>query len=109
DMRESGNADPEMKAMIADEVARLMADEDRLLEGLKVLLLPRDPNDDRDVILEIRAGAGGDEAALFAAELYRMYVRYAERHRFTPELLTLNETGIGGSKDALVQLHGDGA
>jgi peptide chain release factor 1 len=108
-MRESGDADPEMKAMVADEIDRLTADEDHLLEDLKVLLLPRDPNDDRDVILEIRAGAGGDEAALFAAELYRMYVRYAERHRFTPELLSLNETGIGGIKEAIVQVHGDGA
>jgi peptide chain release factor 1 len=109
EMRESGDADPEMKAMVADEIARLTADEDRQLEDLKVLLLPRDPNDDRDVILEIRAGAGGDEAALFAAELYRMYVRYAERHRFTPELISLNETGIGGIKEAIVQVHGDGA
>jgi len=109
EMRESGEADPEMKAMVADEIDRLTADEDHLLEDLKVLLLPRDPNDDRDVILEIRAGAGGDEAALFAAELYRMYVRYAERHRFTPELLSLNETGIGGIKEAIVQVHGDGA
>ena len=59
--------------------------------------------------MEIRGGAGGEEAALFAAELYRMYVRYAERHRFTPELLSLNETGIGGIKEAIVQIHGDGA
>ena len=109
EMRESGDADPEMKAMVADEIARLTSEEDRLLEEMKVLLLPRDPNDDRDVILEIRAGAGGDEAALFAAELYRMYVRYAERHRYTPELLSLNETGIGGIKEAIVQVHGDGA
>jgi peptide chain release factor 1 len=109
EMRESGDADPEMKAMVADEIARLTADEDRLLEELKVLLLPRDPNDDRDVILEIRAGAGGDEAALFAAELYRMYARYAERHRFTPELISQNETGIGGIKEAIVQVHGVGA
>jgi peptide chain release factor 1 len=109
EMRDAGDADPEMKAMVADEIDRLSADEERQLEALKVLLLPRDPNDDRDVILEIRAGAGGEEAALFAAELYRMYVRYAERHRFTPEILTLNETGIGGIKEAIVQVHGDGA
>jgi peptide chain release factor 1 len=109
EMRDGGDADPEMKAMVADEIDRLSADEARLLEEMKVLLLPRDPNDDRDVILEIRAGAGGDEAALFAAELYRMYVRYAERHRYTPELLSLNETGIGGVKEAIVQVHGDGA
>ena len=108
-MREAGDVDPEMKAMVATEIDRLSADEDRLLQEMKVLLLPRDPNDDRNVILEIRAGAGGDEAALFAAELYRMYVRYAERHRFKPELLSLNETGIGGIKEAIVQVHGDGA
>ena len=87
------DADDEMRAMARDEIDRLEADETRLLEELKVLLLPRDPNDGRDVIMEIRGGAGGEEAALFAAELYRMYVRYAERHRFTPELLSLNETG----------------
>ena len=109
EMRDSGDGDAEMKAMASDEIERLTADETRLLDELKVLLLPRDPNDDRDVILEIRAGTGGDEAALFAAELYRMYIRYAERHRFTPELLSLSETGIGGVKEAIVQVHGDGA
>jgi peptide chain release factor 1 len=95
--------------MAREEVARLETDEADRLDELKVLLLPRDPNDDRDVIMEIRAGAGGEEAALFASELYRMYVRYAERHRFTPELLSLNETGIGGIKEAILQVHGDGA
>jgi protein subunit release factor A len=84
--------------MARDEIERLEADETRLLEELKVLLLPRDPNDGRDVIMELRGGAGGDEAALFAAELYRMYIRYAERHRFTPEILSLNETGSAGSR-----------
>ena len=74
-----------------------------------MLLLPRDPNDDRDVILEIRAGAGGDEAALFAAELLRMYLRYAARHKFATEVLSLNETGIDGIKEAIVQVRGDGA
>jgi peptide chain release factor 1 len=109
EMRDVGDADPEFRQMVSDEIDRLSADEARLLEDLRLLLLPRDPNDDRDVILEVRAGAGGDEAALFAAELYRMYVRYAERHRFTPELITLSETGIGGIKEAIVQIHGDGA
>jgi peptide chain release factor 1 len=109
ELRDAGDGDAELHQMAQDEVERLSANEGRLLEELKVLLLPRDPNDDRDVILEIRAGAGGEEAALFAAELYRMYVRYAERHRFTPELLSLNETGIGGIKEAIVQVHGDGA
>ncbi|HEY8438296.1 MAG TPA: peptide chain release factor 1 [Candidatus Limnocylindrales bacterium] len=109
ELRDAGDGDAEMHAMASDEVERLSAEEARLLDELKVLLLPRDPNDDRDVILEIRAGAGGDEAALFAAELYRMYTRYAERHRFTPEIISLNETGIGGVKEAIVQVHGDGA
>jgi peptide chain release factor 1 len=109
ELRDGAGDDAEMRAMATDEIERLNADEERLLADLRVLLLPRDPNDDRDVILEIRAGAGGEEAALFAAELYRMYVRYAERHRFTPELLSLNETGIGGIKEAIVQVHGDGA
>ncbi|HEU4572896.1 MAG TPA: peptide chain release factor 1 [Candidatus Limnocylindrales bacterium] len=109
ELRDGAGDDPEMRAMATDEIERLTAEEERLLGELRVLLLPRDPNDDRDVILEIRAGAGGEEAALFAAELYRMYVRYAERHHFTPELLSLNETGIGGIKEAIVQVHGDGA
>jgi peptide chain release factor 1 len=101
--------DDDMRAMARDEIDRLEGVEDRLLADLRVLLLPRDPNDDRDVILEIRAGAGGEEAALFASELYRMYARYADRHRFTPELMSLNETGIGGIKEAILSILGDGA
>jgi peptide chain release factor 1 len=109
EMRDGAEGDDELRTMAREEMDRLEADETRQVEDLKVLLLPRDPNDDRDVILEIRAGAGGDEAALFAAELYRMYVRYSQRHRFTPELINLNETGIDGIKEVIVQLHGDGA
>jgi peptide chain release factor 1 len=109
EVRGSSDADDELRQMAREEIDRLETDEARLLDELKVLLLPRDPNDDRDVILEIRAGAGGEEAALFAAELHRMYWRYAERHRFTPELLSLHETGIGGIKEAIIQVHGDGA
>jgi peptide chain release factor 1 len=109
ELRDSPDGDDELRSMARDEIARLEADETRQIEDLRVLLIPRDPNDDRDVIMEIRGGAGGEEAALFASELYRMYVRYAERHRFTPELLSLNETGIGGIKEAIVQVHGDGA
>ena len=109
ELRDTSEADDEMRGMAREEIARLEADEARLIEELKLLLLPRDPNDGRDVILEIRGGAGGEEAALFGAELYRMYVRYAERHRFMPELLSLNDTGIGGVKEAIVQIHGDGA
>jgi peptide chain release factor 1 len=109
ELRDSTDGDDEMAAMARDEIARLEADETRLIEELKVLLLPRDPNDDRDVIMEIRAGAGGEEAALFAAELLRLYLRYAARHRFATEVMSLNETGIEGIKEAIVQVRGDGA
>jgi peptide chain release factor 1 len=108
EMREA-EADDELRGMAREEVDRLQADESRLIEQLNVLLLPRDPNDERNVIMEIRAGAGGEEAALFANELLRMYLRYAERHRFRAEVLSLNETGIGGVKEAIVQITGDGA
>ncbi|HYL39933.1 MAG TPA: peptide chain release factor 1 [Candidatus Binatus sp.] len=103
------DADEELRAMARDEVDRLESDEARQLEELKVLLLPRDPADDGDVILEIRAGAGGEEAALFASELLRMYLRYAERHRYRAEVMSLHETGIGGVKEAIVGIAGDGA
>jgi peptide chain release factor 1 len=109
ELRDAGDGDDEMRTMAREEIDRLESDETRLLDELKVLLLPRDPNDDRDVILEVRAGTGGEEAALFASELLRMYLRYAARHRFTPEVLSLNETGIDGIKEAIVQIHGDGA
>ena len=109
ELRELGDAGEELRTMAGDEVDRLSADESRLLDELRVLLLPRDPNDDRDVIMEIRAGAGGDEAALFAGELLRMYLRYAANHRFTPEILSRHDTGIDGIKEAILQIHGDGA
>ncbi len=101
--------DEEMKSMARDEVAELEARETHLIEDLKVSLIPRDPNDDRNVIVEIRAGAGGEEAALFAAELLRMYSRYALEHRFHTDLMSLNETGIGGIKEAILEVAGDGA
>jgi peptide chain release factor 1 len=101
--------DAELRALADQIVDELEAQERALTDQLRVQLLPRDPNDDRDVIVEVRAGAGGDEAALFAAELYRMYVRYAERHRWSTELLTANETGIGGLREVIFEIHGDGA
>jgi peptide chain release factor 1 len=104
-----GETDEELRGMARDEIERLEADETRLVEELKVLLLPRDPADDGNVILEIRAGAGGEEAALFASELLRMYLRYAERHRWHAELMSKHETGIGGVKEAIVEIAGDGA
>ena len=109
ELRDSSDGDDEMHSMADDEVARLSTEETRLLDELRVLLLPRDPNDERDVIMEIRAGAGGDEAALFAAELLRMYLRYAANHKFTPEILSRHDTGNDGIKEAIVQIHGDGA
>jgi peptide chain release factor 1 len=108
EMRDA-ESDEELRSMARDEVDRLEADETRLVEDLKVLLLPRDPADDGDVILEIRAGAGGEEAALFASELLRLYLRYAERHRWRAEVMSLHETGIGGVKEAIVEISGDGA
>jgi peptide chain release factor 1 len=104
-----GETDEELRGMARDEIERLEADETRLVEELKVLLLPRDPADDGNVILEIRAGAGGEEAALFASELLRMYLRYAERHHYKAEVMSLHDTGIGGVKEAIVEIAGDGA
>jgi peptide chain release factor 1 len=109
ELRDATDSDTDLQSMARDEIARLEADESALLGQLKVLLLPRDPNDGRDVILEVRAGAGGDEAALFAAELLRMYLRYAGTHRLQTEVLSTNETGIDGIKEAIVQVRGDGA
>ncbi len=108
EMRDS-DTDEELRAMARDEVSRLEDRETGLVAALKLLLLPRDPSDEKDVILEIRQGAGGDEAALFARELLRMYLRYAERHRFAAEILVQNENGIGGIKEAIVDISGDGA
>jgi peptide chain release factor 1 len=102
-------ADEDMKAMAREEIAALEARETRLVDDLRVSLLPRDPNDDRNVIVEIRAGAGGEEAALFAAELLRMYSRYAQEHRFQTDLMSTNDTGIGGIKEAILEVAGDGA
>ena len=107
-MRDS-ETDEEIRAMARDEIGTLEAREAALVDDLRVSLLPRDPNDDRNVIVEIRAGAGGEEAALFAAELLRMYSRYAQEHRFGTDLMTVNETGIGGIKEAILEVVGDGA
>jgi len=107
-MRDS-EPDEEVRALAREEIATLEAREAELVADLRVALLPRDPNDDRNVIVEIRAGAGGEEAALFAAELLRMYTRYAQEHRFSVEVLSANETGIGGIKEAILEVTGDGA
>ena len=102
-------ADEDMRAMVREEITELEARETALVDDLRVSLIPRDPNDDRNVIVEIRAGAGGEEAALFANELLRMYTRYSQEHRFGTDLMSLNETGIGGVKEAILEVTGDGA
>jgi peptide chain release factor 1 len=104
-----GEPDEELRALAREEIERLEAAEAAALDELKVLLVPRDPNDERSVILEIRAGAGGEEAALFAGDLLRMYLRWAERHRFKADVVSLNETGIGGVKEVVVEVSGAGA
>src|SRR5579883_738735 len=104
-----GPLDDDLKELAQIELDELKDRRDELEEKLKVLLLPKDPNDDKDVIVEIRAGAGGEEAALFAGELLRMYLRYAEKQGWKYELVSTNETGIGGYKEAIVEIHGHGA
>ncbi len=101
--------DEEMRSMARDEVARLAERVTVLDAVLRTHLVPRDPNDDRNVIVEVRAGAGGDEASLFAADLYRMYARYAERRRWTVEVLSTSESGSGGLKEVIAEVRGDGA
>ncbi len=101
--------DPEMQALAAAEIETLKAERRELEEKLKRLLLPKDPNDDKNVIVEIRAGTGGDEAALFAADLYRMYTRWAEKHGYKTELLSASETDRGGFKEVIFAVKGKGA
>src|SRR5687768_10083604 len=101
--------DPDMAELAREEARTLEAREEELRADLRVALIPRDPNDEKDVIVEVRAGAGGDEAALFAADLFRMYARYAERIRWKVEVLSSNEIGIGGYKEIIFQIRGDGA
>jgi peptide chain release factor 1 len=104
-----GHLDDDFRDMAQTELDSLKEQRTRMEERLKVLLLPKDPNDDKDVIIEIRAGAGGEEAALFAGELLRMYLRYADRQGWKYEFASTNETGIGGYKEAIFEIHGQGA
>ena len=101
--------DSELKELAEMQYKEGKAGMEESAEALKILLLPRDPNDDRNVIVEIRGGAGGEEAALFAAALYRMYTMYAEAKGFKYEVLSLNETGLGGIKEIAFNITGDGA
>ena len=102
-------SDDEMREMAKEELAELKEKTEKLTEELKIALLPKDPNDDKNVILEVRAGTGGEEAALFGADLLRMYTRYAERKGWKTEIMDMNDTGIGGVKEAVVMIKGKGA
>ncbi len=102
-------SDPELQALAHEEVTQLEEEKVHLEALLRQLLVPKDPRDDKDVIVEIRAGAGGDEAGLFGADLLRMYVRYAERQGWKTELISENRTGIGGYKEVIIGVRGKGA
>lgn len=99
--------DEELKAMAIEENIALIQKETQLEQKLRLALLPKDPNDEKEVIVEIRAGAGGDESALFAATLFRMYLRFAERHHWKSEILHSHANGIGGYKEIIFEIHGD--
>jgi peptide chain release factor 1 len=101
--------DAEMREMAEREVARIEREMEALYNRLRLLLLPKDPNDDKNVIVEIRAGAGGDEAGIFAADLYRMYTRYAETQRWKTDILSSHSTGVGGFKEVIFEIAGKGA
>ena len=106
-LSDSGN-DPEMKAMAEEELASLEERLDHCRQEVKILLLPKDPNDERNVMIEIRAGTGGDEATLFAADVFRMYARYAEQTGWKVEIMSSNPTGVGGFKEIIVLVEGKG-
>lgn len=112
DAKEMLNGDAEdddFKTLLKDEIKELSDNVEKLREDLKILLLPKDPNDDKNVIVEIRGGAGGDEAALFAGDLFRMYSRYAERSRFKTEIMNANDSDLGGFKEIVFMITGNGA
>src|SRR5581483_7911020 len=103
------DADPELRDLARAEIGSLRDRLSDLSDQLKLLLLPKDPNDERNVLLEVRAGTGGDEAALFAAEILRMYLRYAERRGWKTELLSRSDSGLGGIKEGVVSILAQGA
>ena len=101
--------DPELKELVKDEIADLREDLSAYEEKLKILLIQKDPDDDKNTILEVRSGTGGDEAAIFAGNLYRMYLRYAERQGWKTEVLTMNDNEGGGIKEIILTITGEGA
>src|SRR5574337_52629 len=101
--------DPAMADLAAEEVRSLEKRQAEMEDRLKLLLIPKDPRDEKDVIVEIRAGAGGDEAGIFAADLFRMYTRYAETRSWKADILSANDTGVGGYKEVIFEVKGKGA
>jgi peptide chain release factor 1 len=106
---QDGETDPAMKAMVREEIDRLTSEKDRLAEEIRGLLVPKDPNDEKNILIEIRAGAGGDEASAFAGELFRAYGMYADTKRWKVEILSRSETGLGGTKEVIAMIEGRGA
>jgi peptide chain release factor 1 len=104
-----GEADADMAGFLREEAGRLEGETTEAQAQLRLLLLPRDPNDEKSIIVEVRAGAGGDEAGLFAADIFRMYARYAEAHHWKVDVVSTNETGIGGYKEIVFEVKGKGA
>src|SRR5688572_25408899 len=104
----ASGSDPDMRDLAQEELAAKLAEREALAHELKILLIPKDPNDDKNVILEIRAGTGGDEAGLFAADLFRMYSRYAERHGWRLEVMSSSDSGAGGLKEVIASISGRG-
>jgi peptide chain release factor 1 len=105
----SGGLDEDMAALVKQEIESIESQLDHLAQELKLALLPKDANDERDIIMEIRAGAGGDEAGLFAADLFRMYSRYAQSKGWDIDIININESGIGGFKESIFEIKGKGA
>ncbi|QTA88982.1 peptide chain release factor 1 [Desulfonema magnum] len=103
------DTDPDIKEMARDEIETLTFEKDKLEDNLKKLLMPRDPNDEKNVLIEIRAGTGGEEAGLFASDLFKMYGRYAEARRWKVEIMSEHSTGVGGLKEVIAMIHGKGA
>ena len=108
DLAAMAHDDAALRQLAVEEIQAIEARAQSLEEEIQRLLIPKDPNDDRNVVLEIRAGTGGDEAALFAADLFRMYSRYAERHRWKVEVLSTSSTGVGGIKEVIATIEGKG-
>jgi len=106
---QDSETDLEMKAMAREEIARLSEEKERLEKEIRILLIPKDPNDDKNILIEIRAGAGGEEASLFATELFRAYSMYADGKGWKAEVLSRSETGLGGTKEVIAMIEGRGA